>query len=60
MECSFCGKLVDEIEILISGPNVYICNECVDLCVEVLKDQRWLKYTRQLREEIYAEMELDH
>ena len=60
MECSFCGKLVDEVEHLITGPSVCICNECVELCVEVLKEQRWLKYTRQLREEIYAEMELDN
>ncbi|MFD3404876.1 ClpX C4-type zinc finger protein [Kribbella sp. NPDC058693] len=32
MRCSFCGKLRDEVEHLIAGPGVFICNECVGLC----------------------------
>ena len=32
LNCSFCGKVQDEVKKLIAGPSVYICNECVDLC----------------------------
>lgn len=34
--CSFCGKSHSEVKKLIAGPGVYICNECVDLCVSIL------------------------
>ena len=30
--CSFCGKIATEVEHVIAGPGVYICNECVGLC----------------------------
>lgn len=36
--CSFCGKTEDSVKRLIEGPGVYICNECVDLCVEIFKE----------------------
>ena len=36
--CSFCGKSQDEVRKLIAGSNVCICDECVDLCVEILKE----------------------
>ena len=36
MICSFCGKSQDEVKVLICGPVVYICDECVMLCVNVL------------------------
>lgn len=36
--CSFCGKAENEVMRLIEGPGAYICNECVDLCVEIFKD----------------------
>jgi hypothetical protein len=35
--CSFCGKSNFEVKRMISGPNVFICNECVQLCLGVLK-----------------------
>lgn len=38
LECSFCGKKQAEVKKLIAGPSVYICNECVDLCYNVLKE----------------------
>ncbi len=38
--CSFCGKTEDQVDYLVKGPAVYICNECVDLCVEIIKDAR--------------------
>ncbi len=36
--CSFCGKTEDQVNRLIEGPAAFICNECVDLCVEIFKD----------------------
>lgn len=36
--CSFCGKAENEVMRLIEGPGAYICNECVELCVEIFKD----------------------
>lgn len=38
LSCSFCGKSQDEVKKLIAGPNVFICNECIDLCNEILKE----------------------
>lgn len=38
IKCSFCGKSQDEVKRLIAGPDVYICNECVMLCNEILAD----------------------
>jgi ClpX C4-type zinc finger protein len=34
--CTFCGKSQREVERLVAGPDVYICNECVDLCNEII------------------------
>ena len=36
--CSFCGKSQDRVERIIAGPNVFICNECIQLCNEILDD----------------------
>lgn len=36
--CSFCGKTEDQVQRLIEGPNAYICNECVSLCVELFHE----------------------
>jgi ATP-dependent Clp protease ATP-binding subunit ClpX len=36
LHCSFCGKSQEEVQRLIAGPNVYICNECVSLCEEII------------------------
>jgi ATP-dependent Clp protease ATP-binding subunit ClpX len=37
--CSFCGKSQHEVKKLIAGPSVYICNECVDLCDDIIKEE---------------------
>jgi ATP-dependent Clp protease ATP-binding subunit ClpX len=37
--CSFCGKSKRQVEKLIAGPNVYICDECVELCNEILDEE---------------------
>lgn len=38
MRCSFCGKNQNEVKKLIAGPTVYICNECIDICIEIISD----------------------
>ena len=37
--CSFCGKSQDEVRKLIAGPTVYICDECVDLCKDIIAEE---------------------
>ena len=37
--CSFCGRTSDEVERLIAGPGVYICNECIEVCESILKEE---------------------
>lgn len=37
--CSFCGKSQHEVKKLIAGPNVFICNECVELCVDIIREE---------------------
>ena len=39
LHCSFCGKSQDEVKKLIAGPSVYICNECVDLCNDIIEEE---------------------
>ena len=39
-ECSFCGKPKKRVEKLIAGPRVFICNECVGLCNEILDEEQ--------------------
>jgi hypothetical protein len=40
LRCSFCNKRQSEVKKLIAGPHVYICDECVDICNDVLADER--------------------
>ncbi|MDY2736450.1 ClpX C4-type zinc finger protein, partial [Intestinibacter sp.] len=39
LKCSFCGKTQDQVRRLIAGPNVYICDECVELCDEIIQEE---------------------
>ena len=39
LRCSFCGKPQDQVRRLIAGPNVYICNECIELCTEIIEEE---------------------
>ena len=39
LHCSFCGKSQDEVRKLIAGPSVYICDECIELCNEILAEE---------------------
>jgi hypothetical protein len=40
LECSFCGKKQNEVEKLIAGPSVYICNKCVEICIKIVWDDK--------------------
>ena len=46
LKCSFCGKSQNQVKKLIAGPGVYICNECVDLCNEIIDEE--LKEEREV------------
>jgi ATP-dependent Clp protease ATP-binding subunit ClpX len=45
LRCSFCGKSQNEVKKLIAGPNVYICNECIDICNEIINDDEQTEVT---------------
>ena len=47
LKCSFCGKIQEQVRKLVAGPGVYICDECIELCNEIIE------------EELSEEMELD-
>ena len=38
--CSFCGKSQHEVRKLIAGPTVFICDECVELCMDIIKEEK--------------------
>ena len=38
-KCSFCGKTQQQVGKLIAGPGVYICNECIDLCNDIIEEE---------------------
>jgi ATP-dependent Clp protease ATP-binding subunit ClpX len=59
LKCSFCGKSQKQVKKLIAGPGVYICDECIDLCNEIIEEE--LSDTSELKleelpkpQEIYA------
>ncbi|MGY0837363.1 ATP-dependent Clp protease ATP-binding subunit ClpX [Aerococcus urinaeequi] len=52
IHCSFCGKSQDEVDKIIAGPGVYICNECVALCQEIIDEE-----VSQERQESYTMVE---
>lgn len=51
LRCSFCGKSRDEVRKLIAGPTVYICDECVNLCNDIIAED-W----EEAKEEISSKL----
>jgi len=43
LNCSFCGKVQEEVKKLIAGPSVYICDECIDLCRDIISEEAKLE-----------------
>ena len=39
LRCSFCGKTQEDVKKIIAGPTVYICDECIDLCNEIMEEE---------------------
>ncbi|MDI6602079.1 MAG: ATP-dependent Clp protease ATP-binding subunit ClpX [Thermoanaerobacteraceae bacterium] len=39
LKCSFCGKTQDQVKRLVAGPGVYICDECIELCQEIIEEE---------------------
>src|SRR3989338_6830031 len=39
LHCSFCGKSQHEVRKVIAGPSVFVCNECVDLCNDIIREE---------------------
>jgi ATP-dependent Clp protease ATP-binding subunit ClpX len=39
LKCSFCGKVQDQVQKLVAGPGVYICDECIELCTEIIEEE---------------------
>ncbi|KRM96489.1 ATP-dependent protease ATP-binding subunit ClpX [Liquorilactobacillus aquaticus DSM 21051] len=48
--CSFCGKSQDQVKKIVAGPGVYICNECIDLCKEIIDEE----FREQASEELLS------
>ena len=51
--CDFCGKTKEEVEKLIVGEGAAICNDCVTLCIDILKDDKVKKFPNDEQNKIY-------
>lgn len=52
LSCSFCGKSQREVKKLIAGPTVYICDECIDLCNDIIAEENLRREQNRVRSEI--------
>ena len=50
LRCSFCSKSQSEVRKLIAGPNVYICDECIEICTDIIAEERDLEERTELAE----------
>ncbi|HHV31104.1 MAG: ATP-dependent Clp protease ATP-binding subunit ClpX [Ruminococcaceae bacterium] len=60
VSCSFCGKPQSEARRLIAGPGVYICDECIELCMSILEDEKNLSNRKASYNEPVAELPKPH
>ncbi|KGK42284.1 Clp protease ATP-binding protein [Nitrincola sp. A-D6] len=58
--CSFCGKSQDEVRKLIAGPSVFICDECVDLCNDIIREEIQETVEGEVSEKLPLPEELKH
>jgi len=58
--CSFCGKSQDEVKKLIAGPSVYICDECVSLCNEIIQEEYEERERKKERDFALKPQEIKH
>ncbi len=52
VKCSFCGKTQDQVNRIVAGPGVYICNECIELCSEIIEEEFEESHVEQQMDEI--------
>lgn len=50
LKCSFCGKSQDQVRKLVAGPGVYICDECIELCTEIVEEELGTEEESELKE----------
>ena len=58
LRCSFCGKSRDQVRKLIAGPTVYICDECVGLCNEIMAEE-WQEAKEALSSKLRKPVEIN-
>jgi len=59
LRCSFCGKSRDEVRKLIAGPTVYICDECVNLCNDIIAED-WEEAKEEISSKLKKPVEIKH
>jgi ATP-dependent Clp protease ATP-binding subunit ClpX len=59
LQCSFCGKSPAEVQRLIAGPTAYICDECIDLCNDILREEG-VAEPKKARTRLWTPKELHH
>ena len=42
IRCSFCGKTQDSVDKIVAGPGVYICNECIQVCSNIIENEYYI------------------
>ncbi|HLR52828.1 MAG TPA: ATP-dependent protease ATP-binding subunit ClpX [Candidatus Avamphibacillus sp.] len=50
LKCSFCGKSQEQVRKLVAGPGVYICDECIDLCTEIVEEELGTEEETEIKE----------
>ena len=58
LRCSFCGKTQEEVKKIIAGPTVYICDECIDLCNEIMEEEYLNEHAEEFQHELLKPAEI--
>ena len=58
LRCSFCGKTQDEVKKIIAGPTVYICDECIELCNDIMEEEWQKERALDLKQELLKPVEI--
>ena len=58
LRCSFCGKTQEEVKKIIAGPTVYICDECIDLCNEIMEEEYQKEHAEEFQHELLKPVEI--
>ena len=58
LRCSFCGKTQDEVKKIIAGPTVYICDECIELCNDIMEEEWQKERAVDLKQQLLKPVEI--